>query len=168
MWFKLQTIWFHYCKANINHWLIFSPSQSLLPAKSTTKWRRFTGPIYGKRSIAHDQATCFRCCSHGDGGSGSSVFDVTDSGGIIAIVYCCKSGKVCFLVRLFALEKLLASFRRPHRFTNPSRQRKYLYSSVFFARGAALSVGIDQSESRKWSCLERSPALVAVSGRREA
>ena len=56
VWFKLKTIWFHQFCARINGWLFFPP-QSLLPAKSTTKWWRFTGLLYSKRSIGQVQAT---------------------------------------------------------------------------------------------------------------
>ena len=40
--FSLKTVWFHHCKASMNCWYIFLP-HNLFPAKSTTKWRRFTG-----------------------------------------------------------------------------------------------------------------------------
>ena len=51
VWFKLQTLWFHHCNANINCWVIPPPLPAhtltiLLPAKSTTKCRRFTGLFF--------------------------------------------------------------------------------------------------------------------------
>ena len=55
VWFKLNTIWFHHCNATTTCLLNFPPN--LFPAKSTSKWRRFTGLLCSKKSIGQVQAS---------------------------------------------------------------------------------------------------------------
>ena len=58
VWFKLKTIWFHHCNATNNCWLFcrIEPISGKLYNQTNTKWRRFTGLLYSKRSIGQVQA----------------------------------------------------------------------------------------------------------------